>query len=355
MNKGEQENLFWADLLRAVVVFGVILVHVAADVITEWSTFPKSWWWAANIYDSLIRGPVPVFVMLSGALLLPKRESCKDFFRKRFNRIAIPSVAWIVLFLLWKKHFYKPDLGFAEALRWVAGDTVHFHLWFLYLIIGLYLVTPIFRILIAQAKKRDIFYFLMLWFFVSSLLPFAEALGEMFTHANVHIKIPVEPASGFIGYFVLGYFLNRYVTKKSIFNAWAVWIVGLAVCLFGTYFLSLHFHSFQMLLYGNMSPNVIFYTASFFIVVKYAGPVLERHMNHGLKNLIVNLSKASFGIYLIHPMILDALGKGRWGFVLKADMSHPIYMIPLTAVVIYSLSFLAIFVIQKIPYLRKIA
>ncbi len=354
MNKDKQDNLFWTDLTRAIIIFGVIMVHVAADVITEWTKFSGSWWWTANIYDSLVRGPVPVFIMLSGALLLPKMESYLDFFRKRFNRIAIPFIVWIVLYLLWKKHFYNPELGFSQALIWVVTDKVHFHLWFLYLIIEIYLVTPIFRIFIKYAKERDLFYFLLLWFSVSSLYPFIQNVGGMLMHLDIQVRLPVGPVQGYIGYFVLGYFLNRFVTEKSVSTAWAIWIASLAVCIFGTYFLSRHFHSFQLLFYGAMSPNIIFYTASFFILMKYTGPILEKRLNSGFKNLIINISKASFGIYLIHPMILDALGVGRWGFVLKADMPHPFYMIPLTTVVIYSLSFLAIFVIQKIPYLKRI-
>ena len=109
------ENLFWVDVIRALVMFGVVLAHVSADVITEWGRFPASWWWAANIYDSFARGCVPVFVMVSGALLLPKDESYRSFFVKRFKRILIPFVVWTALYLLWERQFYLPSLGFSEA------------------------------------------------------------------------------------------------------------------------------------------------------------------------------------------------------------------------------------------------
>lgn len=340
----KRENLFWIDLLRAVVSFGVIMIHVSADVITEWGVLPQDWWWAANIEDSLVRGCVPVFVMVSGALLLPIQEDFQDFFRKRLYRVMIPFIAWTLLYLLWKKHFYEPDLGGAEALRRIAGSGVHFHLWFLYILIGLYLVTPLFRIWAAHASGRDIFYFLALWLFVSSFLP----------RLPFRIQIPIEPAQGFIGYFVLGHFLRQYAIEKWIPGARALWAASLLVCVIGTAFLSARSHAFQSLFYDNLSPNVIFYTASFFILAKYAGPVFEKQLPFHLRSLVLSLSKASFGIYLIHPMILDALAKGRWGIVLKADMLHPVVMIPFTAAAIYFLSFAVIWVIQKIPYLKKI-
>ena len=352
--ENKQENLFWADMVRACAVFGVILIHVAADVVTLWGKVPASWWWAANFYDSLVRGAVPVYIMLSGALLLPKAESFGDFFRKRFARIMIPFVVWTLVYLFWKKCFYRPDLGLAEAIRWVLSGSVHFHLWFLYLIVGLYLVTPLFRILVAHASRREMLYFLGLCFVISSLVPFAEKLCGMFLHVDLKFGLPVEPAQGFIGYFVLGYFIRCDVTEKSIPMAWTFWVVSLLVCMFGTYFLSRHFHGFTALLYENMSPNVVFFTAAFFMIMKNAGPFFERHMSPGFRASIVGLSSASFGIYLIHPMILDAMIKARWGFVLKGDMPHPVYAIPLAVVVTYALSFLAVSVIQKIPWLRKI-
>ncbi|MSR77500.1 MAG: hypothetical protein EXS63_04670 [Candidatus Omnitrophica bacterium] len=350
----ERENLFWMDMLRAITIIGVIVIHVTADVITEWGAVPKSWWWAANLYDSLVRGCVPIFVMISGALLLPKTESLGSFFTKRFQRIAIPFIAWTLLYLLWKKYFRAPDLGIAEALRLAASGEVHFHLWFLYVLVGLYLVTPVFRILTAHATSRDLFYFLTLWFLVSSLLPFAETLGKLFTHTAFHLKLPVEPAEGFIGYFVLGYFLRQYATEKSLNKAWALWTLSLLVCAVGTYVLCRHFHTYQNLLYDNMAPNVVIYTASFFLLIKFAGPAFEKNLAPDLKSFILSISKASFGIYLIHPMILEALAKGRWGFVLKATMPHPAMTIPLTTATIFVLSFLAVLLIQKIPLLKKI-
>ena len=353
-SEDSRANLFWVDLLRAAVIFGVIVIHTAADVITEWGALPKDWWWAANIYDSLVRGCVPVFVMVSGALLLPKTETLRDFFRKRFHRIAIPFIVWTALYLIWKKLFYLPNMGLAEAFSRAAENKVCFHLWFLYIIAGLYLVTPVFRILIAHASGREIFYFLALWFVMSSLLPFAEDLSRVFTQTGFQIQLPVEPVKGFIGYFVLGYFLWKYAAGKFTAPACAVWITSLTLCAAGTYFLSRHFHSYQGLLYDNMAPNVVFYAASFFMLVTTAGPFLEKHLAPRLRELILLLSKASFGIYLIHPMILDTLIHGRLGFALRPNMPHPVFMIPLVTGIVYLLSFLAIFLIQKIPRLRNI-
>ena len=97
-----KEKYFWVDVLRVFAIAAVVIVHVSADIITEWSAVPRSCWWIANFYDSLARGAVPLFVMVSGALLLPKAESYRDFFVKRFQRIVIPFIVWTVFYLLWR-------------------------------------------------------------------------------------------------------------------------------------------------------------------------------------------------------------------------------------------------------------
>lgn len=349
-----REHLFWINVIRAVAAFGVVMVHVAADVITEWGVVPKDWWWAANVFDSLERGCVPIFIMVSGALLLSSRESYKDFFTKRFNRVFIPFITWTLFYLLWKKLFYLPDMGFAEALSRVVSGNVIFHLWFFYVLAGMYLVTPIFRILIAHARPKDVFYFIVLWFMAGSLLPFIQKVMVMGGNPDFHFNLPMEPVQGFIGYFVLGYFIRQYVLEKWVPLAGMVWTGCLAFCLVGTWLLARHFQGFKELFYDNLAPNIVFYCASFFILVKFMVPAVEGRIPSGVKSAVIGISRASFGIYLIHPAVLDVLVKGRLGFTLRADTFHPVFMIPLIAVVGYAVSGIITLGIQKVPFLKKI-
>ena len=348
-----KEKYFWVDVLRVFAIAAVVVVHVSADIITEWRTVPRDWWWAANFYDSLARGAVPIFVMVSGALLLGKSESYRDFFIKRFQRIFIPFVAWTVFYLLWRKFFYEPSMGLPEAIKRVMNGEVHFHLWFLYLIIGLYLITPLLRALTAHGTRRDLLYFLGLCFFVAALVPFWERLDDIFFHTGIRFQIPLEMAQGFIGYFLFGFVLLRE-SKPSFFSAAGfAWIATLLVCFFGSGLIALRFNRFPALFYDNLAPNVAIYAASFFILVKEASPWLEIRLNAGIKQLLLSLSGASFGIYLIHPVFIDIFNHGRWGFVLNAPMGHPAWSIPVTSAAIYVCSYLAVLGMQRVPILKK--
>ncbi len=350
----KHDNIFWIHLLRITAALGVIMVHVTADVITEKGAVPDSWWWIANFYDAFTRGCVATFIMVSGSLLLGRKEGIRVFFQKRFDRVFIPFLAWTILYVVWKKLLLEPNLGGKEILQRIFEGKIHYHLWFIYSLTGLYLMTPIFRILVAHAPRSYLIYFLMLWFCFTSLVPFLEKYSLLFFHFPLHLNLPVAGIQGLIGYFVLGHLLRHENTDPKARHAFFLMILSWLVCFWGLYFTFLRVGSFKDLFYDNLAPNVVFYSASFFILVKRFGSRLEKTLPSFLRNLVLIFSKASLGIYLIHPMILEAFAKGRWGVVLKANLDHPLWMIPLTASSIYLCSFALIYLIQKIPYLRQI-
>ena len=348
-----KEKYFWVEVLRVFAIAAVVIIHVSADIITEWRSVPRSAWWAANLYDSLARGAVPVFVMLSGALLLPRVESYRDFFRKRLQRIFIPFIAWTVFYLLWRKCFYEPSMGLPEAVRRAANGEVYFHLWFLYLIVGLYLLVPFLRVFTAHATRRDLLYFLGLCFLIASLVPFWERLDGLFFHTGFRFRIPVEAAQGFIGYFLLGFVLLKESKPSFLAGAGLLWLAAFLICFFGSGWVALHANQFPALFYDNLAPNVVLFAASFFVIVKETVPRLETRLNPGVKQAVLSLSAASFGIYLVHPVFIDIFNHGRWGFVLTPAMGHPVWSIPVTAAAIYLCSYLTVLAIQKIPGLKR--
>lgn len=354
MNSEKRENLFWIDFIRAAAAVGVVIIHVAADVITEFKSVSPLNWWAANFYDSLVRGCVPTFIMVSGALLLsPSNESISEFFKKRAGRVLIPFLVWTFLYLLWKKLLFSPDLGWMEGLRRAAANQVHFHLWFFYILIGLYLVTPVFRFVVRQASRKDLLYFLILCFVMASFLPFVERFVDLIWKVNFRLAILVEPAQGFIGYFVAGYFLRQYAEEKHQRLASLFWIGSLIFCMAATYWVSARLGHYHGIFYENMAPNVAVYVVAFFVLAKNANVQLQK-LPQSLQQVILLLSKTSFGIYLVHPMIMEALEKGRWGFTLGPRMDPPALMILATAAAVFLLSLGVVFILQKTPYLRRI-
>ena len=203
------------DLLRVIACYLVIQQHASefyyigegGTVVTGSNTF-----WI-GIITTLCRSSVPLFVMLSGFLLLPMQDKISTFFRKRFTRIVYPFIAWCVLYA----GYYVLSRGdsFSQMALNILHIPVNFgceigHLWYIYMLIGLYLVTPIISPWLQQASKRELEGYLGLWIITTFLpyihLVYPEVLGEAFWNDTPLLYY----FTGFIGYFILGYYLKRF-------------------------------------------------------------------------------------------------------------------------------------------------
>lgn len=152
------------DAARVGACFMVIVLHAAA---VNFHVFDDQWG-ASNFYDSLTRSCVPVFLMISGVLLLNRQESLPAFFSKRFARILPPLLFWSLFYMAWNafhgKH-YGNVFGWLQAL---ANGPVAFHLWYLYAILGIYLFVPFLRTIWQAAGAAEKKLFLAIWMLASA-------------------------------------------------------------------------------------------------------------------------------------------------------------------------------------------
>ncbi len=171
------------DLIRTVAIILVILLHAAIEPnpnLNLMSPQGVQLWWTSDIYDSIARTAVPLFVMLTGALLLqPSKadEPLRVFFKKRWNRIGIPVLFWGAIFFAWDFSVKGQALTLTSVLQGVlAGPYVHF--WYVYLLVGLYLITPLVRVVVAHADWRIIRYFLLVWFVGTGIVSSAHSVRK---------------------------------------------------------------------------------------------------------------------------------------------------------------------------------
>jgi hypothetical protein len=167
-------------------------------------------WWIANLTDSAGRWCVPVSVMVSGALLLdPRRaEPPREFYRRRLVRIGVPLVAWTLVYLAYRRWWLDEPLTAGEAGRDVLAGTPFLQLYFLYVLVGLYLLTPYLRILIRHTTRR------IQVAFAGTLLALGlvDQVAEMLVGSGT-----ANVATGFLpfaGYFVAGWVLRDVATPR---------------------------------------------------------------------------------------------------------------------------------------------
>jgi surface polysaccharide O-acyltransferase-like enzyme len=354
-------SLVWADRLRNLATAMVVILHTSAPVAEQFQPHESWEWWSANFWDSFTRPSVPLFVMLSGFLLLGKDYELGFFFKRRFTRVVIPALFWMGIYMLYGYLAHGVPGTIGEALLRLVEGPVHYHLWFVYLIIGLYLVYPILRPWVRTASELDFLYFIGMWFIGTSVYKILHVFFD------VQLGIYLELFTNNAGYFVLGYYLGEKITlngastlpaiDKKIqplrlhsgqLTAWAIAFIllGGLTTFFGTYWISaaLKGGQFHNYFYDYLTPNVNIGAVGWFvlaIVCFNRTPLLE---------VETQLAACSYGIYFIHAMVLDWWSEvGYWH-----SKSHPLTCVPIVFCLAFVLSFTAVLIIRALPGGTKI-
>ncbi|MFE1243022.1 acyltransferase [Fictibacillus sp. NPDC058756] len=329
----------YANALRSLAIMAVVMIHVIASLMVV--DISKTWW-LGNLIDSFARWSVPVFVMVSGALLLGKEEPLSVFFKKRASKIIIPFLFWTLFYELFKVRTQLDLFSVETAIKNIYTGKAYYHLWFLYMIVGIYFATPLFR---AIAHKTNILiYFVAIWFFMCFE-------NVVFYFTSMHIGFKMGMFWGFAGYFLLGYLLAKYtLSKKTTMLIYAGGVVGMLVTIFGTYWATSSKGALDIFWLDYLSPNTVLVSAAVFVLFKHSF-----NMN---VPFLGSFAAASFGIYLIHPFFLTFYKSGifqdLFGFALHSRTIHVLFGVPVTFVVVTLSSYLAVVILQKIPFVKNI-
>lgn len=267
------------DLLRIIACIMVIFTH---------SPIPHAGWNGAFLLGlSYFCAPcIGIFIMVSGALLLNKQYvegfDTKTFFQKRASRVVWPTVIWSIL-------------GFTLSYCGIKNSE-NAILWFMYTIVGLYLLTPVLYRWISIAKKQEVELYLLIWF-VSLCYPYLKSI----THLNESDTSWIYYFHGFVGYFILGYYMSKYEISRAMFIglllAASLFSIALPILSY-VWDLKVDFYSW----FWYLSASVVFQCIIWWMFIKKISYCFERG-----RNVIVFLSRHSFGIYLVHVLVLRTI------------------------------------------------
>ncbi len=345
----KKEYIPWADLIRVVAIFLVVMVHVSGQLTNAWGEIPESHWFIANIYGGIARICVPLFFMISGYLLLPRSESLGTFYKKRIPKVLIPFLVWSLIYVGWfcGNHPGSCNPQVIQDMFFVQG--AYYHLWFLYALIGIYLILPLLRLMIGpQTDVKILWYFLCLWLIFQSGLDIASK----FWNFNTRLHPPLT--AGYVGFFILGYLLGQWkLSRTMVMLTAAAWILATLTTILGTYFLTKASGKFDGFFYVFTTPNVIIASAAAFLLLRWISEtqVFATQKTH---NFIRWLAIGSFGVYLIHVLVIEILQGWIPGIHLDSFMGHPLWSIPLVVTIVYAISFVIVRLLQSIPILNRI-
>jgi surface polysaccharide O-acyltransferase-like enzyme len=339
------------DVIRALAIVMVIMLHAAIEPtpsLQEPTQDAVVHFWAMNIYNSLSRVSVPLFVMLSGALLLQpsKNESLRMFFKKRFLRIGPAFVFWGAAYFAWRFFVNHEALSIDSIVRGIFTGP-YFHFWFLYMIIGLYLITPILRLVVDHAERRLLTYFILLWFFAIAINPIIGIATGYRIDNNVFV------IGGWVGYFLLGVYLQKE-RMRPVF-LYGLLFVGLAWTIIGTWIISFTIGgNASYFFYDFLTANVILTSAALFQLLLGVSPDFFKNRIPRFGWLVSLISQYTLPVYLFHVMVVESLEKGYFGFKLSVTTLNPFIEIPLITAVTLFICVGVIFVLKKIPYVKKV-
>jgi surface polysaccharide O-acyltransferase-like enzyme len=331
----------WADLCRVVAIYGVILIHSCGATFYSFGKIPLSDWFAANALDSLARVSVPLFVMLSGAMLLKPGApiTALSSLPQRVSKVLIPLVVWSLLYLYVVASHKGAPIDWLGTLRQPAM----YHLWFVYMIIGLYLLLPFLQAIFEAIRDKPALslYFMAVWVVITCVpLYFPVPLLGIMQQTTF---------LGYGGYFILGGLLVTCL-KDNIPTA--IWI--------GLYLAS---SMVTFLLTWNFSDKVsaptetayVYFTLNVAIATLAAFKAFTRVKTGPTTGKILHwISDRSFLIFFVHVLVLEQV---RYSAIIVSlsQLLPTFFVILIISVATFIFSLLIAALIRFIPGASRVA
>lgn len=335
-----RERLAYLDVLRVLATVAVVLLHVAAARFAGLQV-DSSAWAAVNLYDSATRFAVPVFFLISGALFLDPSASVtvSSVWRKSLPRLVVAWVAWSLFYAWWvTRDGPHRGRGFLETV-----PNAYYHLWFLPALAGCYVLAPILRRVVTD---RAIAWYLVGIGAALSVLDVLVRLIGSETLGALPDRMWLGSFGGYAFVFVAGYLL---ATSSRRPRAWGMYAVA-ALCLLDiailTWAESMARGRLVVAWYEHLAPVTVLSGMALFLALRSHIPGSSLG---GWDRLVTWLGSISFGVYLVHPFVLDVVSD----LVPSLTSPHPVLSVPLTYAVVLAVSVAISWVISRVPVVGR--
>jgi len=340
----------WMDVLRIAAMAAVVVIHAVAPVVeTRTTDFGSTTWWVANVLDASTRWSVPVFIMVSGALLLDpaRRMTVRSFYLRRLHRVGIPLIAWICFYLIFREFYNAGGITPEQAAAEIISGSVFLHLYFLFILVGLYVLTPYLRVLTLHAPRR------MLWAFTALMLALGVADQALGTLAGEGQPNAVTRFLPYVGYFLAGWLLRDVrLTRPRILLAGAGFLLSWAGIALGTGAVAdaVGWNRTAGYLYGFLSPPVVIMSAAAYVLLRVVGTRLLREAHQALVRRVQSVAALTFGVYLVHPALLLPLRRATG---IPADWAGMLATVLGSSAAVFLASLVITWLLRRIPLLRQ--
>ncbi|UUM30721.1 acyltransferase [Vibrio japonicus] len=313
-----RERVQFFDLLRCVAAVAVIAIHVLAPYRHELGSIPFDQWFTAVATNSVTRWAVPVFILITGALMLSDNRpfDMSYYVKRRLGKVLIPFVIWSLFYAYlsgWSASGFDSQIAQDVLVNAFSHET-YYHLGFFYYFIPLYFVIPMFQWLVKNRDDTTLFVFVAIWLVTTMFYLFGYD-GPW----SVELWL-------YSGYLPLGYLLWKKIPSTTqtltVFTLLGALALALTVYMVvGNSIAAEKYTVGRWLSYKTL--NVVLAASMIFMLCRYFGERLKPSVSR----IVSLISQHSLGIYLLHPIFLWPMKAYGW------YEGHPVWVIPVWVVI----------------------
>lgn len=345
-----KERVWYYDYLRIISVFSVIIIHTASRYIINLPVQDIRWM-ISNIFISTAKFCVPILFMISGAIFLDNKKDItfKNILFKNTKRILIAYLFWSFLYAV-NRSIHIDDLSAIQMIKKIILGTLkgHYHMWFIKVLIGLYIIVPILRKI--SIDKNIALYFILLSFVFNCIMPIISKFNTL--DIEIINQLDVNLVLGYSFYFMLGSYVSQMsVKKEDRKKLYILGLISLFITFIGTFLISKNNNTINEIFYDYFSINIAIYSLAIFVFFKYYVIYLQTSLNklNYYNKYVYIISESCFGIYLVHEFFYSIF------FIENINVFNLniIFLIPIKSMVIFIISFITVYIIKKAPYISK--
>ena len=297
------------DVIRIIAVFAIVMIHCSGIFLSTYDAASPEFLWG-NIFDSISRIGVPFFLMVSGALMLDeeKKLPLKRLFSHYLKNIILITVAWAIIFALVYRCVIPLLQGNSVFVNNILQDILvgHYHMWYLYMFIGIYLALPFLKAFVCKENKNLVLLFLGISLATQFVVPLLEAGIHRFS-ALVYVSSLLKDFhlnffAGYISYYLAGWYIMHIGIRKRWIR---IFLYCLSLLSLAGMILYIQFTGDFNTVYENIGLPVFLYSVGAFLALNR----ISFHPKARIKSLVVKLSGLTFGVYLVHVMAITLYEK----------------------------------------------
>lgn len=335
--ENKKERLIYLDVLRVIAIFSVIIFHVIENTLNTFFMDGNSAV-VYNIIAQITYYAVPLFIMISGTLFLnPEKEiTIKELYSKYIKKIIIALIFFGFIYSILEIYFSTKVISldmFIKSLKNLITGDLWAHMWYIYLILGLYMLTPLLKKFTSTCTLKEYNYLLVL------LLIFTVVLVDISSIFNINIAFNILIINPYIFLFMLGDYLSRFKLNKIVeVTNYFISIIFIILIVFN------NIYNFMSAPITYTSLGTISICVSIYLICK------KLIKNHNDINIFLNIGKCGFGIYLIHQFFINVIFK-----LLKFDfiLDYPYLGLILYTFIIFIISYITTAILRKIKVVSK--